>query len=487
MRALKDAGWASMALGANRALGFASLVVLARVLAIDDFATYLVVVAVSTILVPATDAGMWPLVTRLASRQPEASRFSFTGEADRARAPVWIFAIAVSVAGLAGGLWPNAELYVLAVIAAIGQAEMDTLSGELFGRRRFAAASALRVAPGLVGLLGAIVLLLFGGTVTAATAIFALSRVLPAAMVRPFVPLRVGKRSVFLRQGVAFGLTGGLMVLYVNSDLVLLSAFGVAASGIAVYGVAYRALIALQVIPAAVAMALYPRAAAASTDVTIPSLTRIAAGVSVCASTAILAVLFLNLELVFAIFGPSYADDVSGVRALLLVLIPIAVSQTYLSALQARDRENRALILVGMVAGVNLAGNVALIPVYGTDGALLATTGAEWLFAFATLAASSQLHGDRFRDSLLLVGISVPIALALLATPGWMVSVALIAWLVLAWTMDGFALRTRGPDLVRGLRGRSIAGATKDAPAAEHEAHLPVADARAAPQRNISG
>ena len=65
----------------------------------QDFAEYVVFLAVWTILVPFLDCGMWMLVTREASQAPAARTFSLTTEADRARLPLWAAAIAVAALG----------------------------------------------------------------------------------------------------------------------------------------------------------------------------------------------------------------------------------------------------------------------------------------------------------------------------------------------------------------------------------------------------
>jgi O-antigen/teichoic acid export membrane protein len=436
-----DTGWVAVSQAASRGLVFVAVVVLARLLSVHDFAAYVVLLAIWTILVPLADVGMWPVVTRAASHDSTGRLFRYTGEADRARAPAWGVAIAIAAIGAVAGL-PHAGLFLLAVVAAIGQAEVDTASGELSGRRRFAAASALRLAPGVIGLAGAVALPLFGTNTVAAVAVFAAARVLPAAALRVAVPISASGRSLSLRQGIPFGVTTGLMMVYVSSDLILLSAFGIAAAGVAVYGVAYRTLVGLQaVIPGSVAMAVYPRVAAATRNGS-QRLIPLGAGGSACISAALLALLFLDLRDVFSIFGPSYAANIGEVRPLLMVLIPTSISLLYISGLQARHHERPVLRLVSAVAAVNVLGNTALIPLLGIRGALLATSAAEWLAALGALAMAIRLCATPSRDVFPCLGLLVPVCLGFLPVPGPLVSLALVVWLIVVWETNAFDLRT---------------------------------------------
>jgi O-antigen/teichoic acid export membrane protein len=458
---LRDAGWASASLMANRLLAFVAVVVVARLLPVDEFAAYLVAVAASTILVPLMDAGLWPVVARTASRDATAPRFRFTAEADRLRAPIWLVAIVISLLGSIGQVWPNSELGLLVVLAAIGQAELDTLSGELFGRGRFLSASALRIPPGFIGLAGAAALPWLGLSAVAAMAVFAASRVVPAVVMRLFVPLRIGARSIRLGPGLIFAATNLLTLLYINSDLLLLSAFGIAAAGVAVYGAAYRVVAGLQSVPGGIAMAIYPRAATAASGEAVAWRTAQAVALSLYISAALLAVIFLDLGLAFSIFGDSYAASVSQVRPLLLTILPFAVSLTYLSALQARDRERIGLALVGSTAFVNLLVNLVLIPQLGIDGALIATTTAEWIFAITSILVGRYVFGARPGGSIVLCGALVPVLLSFSSASGPLVSLSLVVWLAAMWWTDALGARSlamqRLSEMIRGTRLRPTA------------------------------
>ncbi len=87
----------------------------------------------------------------------------------------------VLILGFAGGLLGLADhwaLLLLAIAAAIGQAQLDTMSGELRALGRYRLAALREASSGGVALCGAAVLLLAGGSATGAMLVFAGARVL---------------------------------------------------------------------------------------------------------------------------------------------------------------------------------------------------------------------------------------------------------------------------------------------------------------------
>jgi O-antigen/teichoic acid export membrane protein len=292
-----------------------------------------------------------------------------------------------------------------------------------------------------LGVAGAAMLPLLDYSAVAAMGVFAGSRIVPAAAARAFGPFGARSKSLSIRSGFVFAATNLLMLLYVNSDLLLLSAFGISAAGIAIYGVTYRALTGLQSIPGGIAIAIYPRSAAAPADEAASGYADRAAIFSFYLTAVVLAVLFIDLGIPFSVFGESYGADVQDVRPLLLTALPFAISLSYLTALQARDRERTGLIIVAVTAGVNLIGNAALIPAVGLDGALLATTSAEWVFAIAAILMSRAYVGTSGFPLSLAAGI-LPVALSFTDAPDEVISLALIAWIALLWLTDAFGSRS---------------------------------------------
>jgi O-antigen/teichoic acid export membrane protein len=156
----------------------------------------------------------------------------------------------------------------------------------------------------------------------------------------------------------------------------------------------------------------------------------------------VIAVLFLDLPPVFSLFGTGYGATVNDVRPLLLVLVPIALSTVCFAGLQGRDHERLAFRLVLLVATVNVAGNVILIPHLGVRGALLATSAGEWCAAVGSMVLAVRLCDIRRRDLRVLGGAVVVSVLAFLPMPGPVVSASIVLWVVSMWRGDDFALRS---------------------------------------------
>jgi O-antigen/teichoic acid export membrane protein len=343
----------------------------------------------------------------------------------------------------------------------MGEAEIDTIRGEFFGHLRYAMGSLLFIIPAALGLLGAFALPLIGLTATSGLLVFAGSRVLPALILHVWVPLRTKTTSLSLREGIPFAATRTLITAYVSSDVLLLSLFSFAGLWIALYGVMYRILTAIQLIPSSIAAALYPQAVEPGGHRATGS-TRAAAGLSLAAAAFVLGIIFLDLPMIVSVFGSGYEERVDIVRPLLLVLLPISLSMVSITGVQARGHEKEALRVVAVVAIVNILGNVALIPVIGVRGALIATSAAEWCAAFGAMLLAVRFCDVRRRDLRATVGAGVVTILAFLpSVPGFAISAAIATWLACTWWTNDFDLRvsvasvrTSASQLRRGIRRR---------------------------------
>lgn len=142
-----------------------------------------------------------------------------------------------------------------------------------------------------------------------------------------------------------------------------------------------------------------------------------------------------------------YTEDFVRDGALVLQLLagaPLAFALGYLCsyALLARERRGRVLAASCIAAGVNIAANLALIPVYGASGAAAATTGSYLLEAVVLVVWLRREVGLQARQVLrpLLVPAlaSLPLAAALLLDLPLLAAAALgglayaVAWLLLA-------------------------------------------------------
>ena len=374
----RNLAWTTIALLGSKGAMFASIILIARAISPAQFGQYIVTVAAASILMPVLDGGFVNSVTRAASRRDDVPQLSFTATAARMRLPLWGCLLGFGFLGGLLGLDGHWELLVLAVLAAIGQAQLDTMSGELRARGRYRLAALREASSGAVALCGATALLLAGGNATGAMVVFAAARVLPALAFLPMIPRAhpAIRGDIPWRAGLTMGLTGIVIALYVRSDMLLLSWLKVNPAVIARYGIAYNLVIAFQILPMAIAATIFPRLASA-TDEEARQLARKGMSLSYLSSALLCAVCFLSPRLVFAPFGSAYSNHASQVAPLLLIILPISLSQIAAVTLQARNHEVVMLRMVGVVAAVNIGLNLLLIPVLGVQGAILATMTGE--------------------------------------------------------------------------------------------------------------
>jgi O-antigen/teichoic acid export membrane protein len=445
----RNLAWTTIALLGSKGAMFASLIIIARAISPGQFGIYVVTVAMASILMPVLDGGFVNSVTRAASRRGDVPALSFTATAARMRLPLWG---CVLLAGFVGGLLGLAEhwvLILLAIVAAIGQAQLDTTSGELRALGRYRLAALREASSGAVALCGAVVLLLAGGNATGAMAVFAAARVLPALVLLPMIPSSRAaiRRDIPWRAGLTMGLTGILIALYVRSDMLLLSGFRVDASTIALYGIAYNLVIAFQIIPTAITTTIFPRMASGTTE----GARQLAAkGMSLSyLSSALLCMLcFLAPRLVFAPFGSAYADHATQVLPLLLILLPISLSQVATAALQASNREVLMLRLVAIVATVNIGLNVLLIPALGVNGALVATMAGELCAGILTLIIMRRA-GLGSRGLGYLPVVALVFVLSMTTSAPALVSLALLGSGFVLWRAGVLSVPWARPSLAR--------------------------------------
>ncbi len=450
-RGIRDIGWVSLSLIARQGLGFLGTVVASRFLSTPQFAMYLVAVAAAVVFIPLADAGMWTLIARVAARSPHAPLFGITRYAGTKRFWYWL-GIGLLVIPFTYLLAPGSGLLViLALTGAVGQANLDSMCGELMGHRGYATSASLRIASSVLGLVGLVLLLIIGKTAVTAMIVFSASRIIPPLIVAAIVrPPTVRNPALTWRVSIAFGLIGFLQVLYIRSDIIMLSFYGISSATVALYGVIYTVLIATQVIPSSLAAALYPRIASAGQS-SWQRLFTLGIGVSFSLSVACCAFMLLSPGTLFGVFGHQYAVGVYHLKTLLLVILPISINQVATSGLQARDHEVSLLRLVVVILLINIGGNAALIPLMGASGAVIATMTAECVFAVGTMLMAGPEFW-RHRELWPIAMVACSIGLSFFGAPSLVVSVTLFASLAALFASNSFGITETTSLVVSRLR-----------------------------------
>lgn len=376
-----------------RGVAFLTTLLTARFLGVNEFAAFVVQQSVVIVMIPALEFGFTPLVTRVASAEKEESRFGgLSGEANRARAPIWTAALAVSSAVYLARPGEMSLLLLLGVLGATAQAAQNTLAGELVGRREFGLSAALRLTSPALAVTGTVVIVRSAGTAEAAAAVFAGCRVLPVVVIEAWLWARRARlphvrsrhESLQLRRGLPFVASVLCMNIYMRSDVILLAAFGVSDSLVATYGLVYQFVNALQIIPASLSATVFPRIVTASVTAA-RRLIRIAATGSFAVACVSALLFFALAEPLMGLFGPEYAAAADEVRPLIFVLLPMSISQVVLEAAQARGLETAGFRALVAALIINLSLHCLLIPTLGVPGAITSTFVTETVVAVAVL------------------------------------------------------------------------------------------------------
>lgn len=454
LKVWRDLSWTTGSLIGARALAFIATIIVARTLPATEFAVYLVFVALAVIAITLADGGFFPLVTRLASRHADVAVFGFARLADRARAPLWGAALVLSVVIALSGM-RHAALVPLLAVAAIAQAQMETLSGDLWAHNQFRAAALLRLAAGVLAVIGAGVLPLVEPTALGAMIVFAASRAIPVTALRGLYPRSPSafRKAVTWRRSLPFGLTTVITAAYVQSDVVLLAAFGTSAVDLGTYGLGYSVLVGLQLIPSSISATLFPRIARTNAN-RAGEIFQGGLLVSYVVAAGLLALVLLDLSVLFLVFGSTYAEGADQIRLLLLVLLPLAISQMGIAALQARNRPRATLFIALATMVVNLSLHVVLIGALGVRGAVLSTLAAELFSAAAVLTVVNRVGLGDFRGAACVL-VLPSIAVGLSDAPSWTLSLAIGLSLFGLWATNGLGLRAQVNHAVQTIRPQS--------------------------------
>lgn len=407
MRLLVGRNLRSLALasGAERVLGVAIVLVLARHLGTAEFGRYTLLLA----LVALASAGIGELGTsgyliREATRRPHELGL-LLGDIVVVRLVMGGALIGVlSVIGSLSGY----DRQLLAALALISVATVFNLLSDahlvaLQSMERLTDVAVARIERALINAAAILAAVLLGGRLVAVAA-----AILVAAMFFvPFVVRRLRRRwrePVPLRfpqlRRRAWPMLGFSAVWLLTAALTYFDSVmvywleGAAEAGL--YGAAYRLLLVLQTIPALYTDAVTrPFSALAATDVS--ALGRLYAQlvkhqVAVGVPIALVGVAFAG-SLTTTLFGQSYANGAGAAALLLIVTLVDFPAWIMFTAGFALGLEGWIAKCLGIVVLGNVVANLFVIPKWGATGAAAATLGAT---AALTIAVGVKLHSRGF-------------------------------------------------------------------------------------------
>lgn len=369
---------------ARRLLRLVFIVAAARALGPEGFGVYILLRAILQIAALASGSGLVDYLTRETAKDERlgwrlGSQLTFLRMS---------YAVPLGAAAV-GLLWamryPSTALAAAAwlLLTLVPRALSESVQGVLRGVRRYGCFLAIDLGVGLTLIAGGCLLLIRGGGLS-----FVVGTEVAAAVGGAFVALLLfiwmskpqvawfGWRALAKRTFV-FNVYPLATNLYDRIDVVLLSKIaGDYATGI--YGMAYRALGTLQLIPYGLLYSILPTISRDKWGQTEKERLERAMGLLLnVAFIAILVTYGFAGPAVRMILGAAYIKSVPAVEILIWAIVPMYVNFALNTGLLATGHERVFLYTSSVCLGVNLLANVMLIPLFSWRAAAAVTVVTE--------------------------------------------------------------------------------------------------------------
>ncbi|HZY32045.1 MAG TPA: flippase [Candidatus Methylomirabilis sp.] len=230
-----------------------------------------------------------------------------------------------------------------------------------------------------------------------------------------------------MRRGLPLAMTTIFIILYNDSDLILLSYLGKAEHEVGVYAAASKILKTLQLIPMLIVSGVYPvfsDLARGSKDAlntayrgTLKLLLMIAIPLSIV--VAIFADLFIRL-----IYGQGFTQAIPPLRLLALSIPFVYLGYVLVNVLVSSDHLAWAALATGGACTINVAANLLLIPVLGISGSAMAATATQVALVViggvATGRAVTRSRWIQLASKPIVAGAAMLLVVILVGRASWM-------------------------------------------------------------------
>lgn len=375
------AGHLSLSQVIRRLFRFALLLLAARLLGVETFGIYALMLTTVEMVALISGAGYVDYLTREVAKLPGCAG-PLAARVTQFRFLCLVPAVAIALAalkmlGFSTTVITNAALLSLSLIPRVIN---DSAQGVMKGLWRFASLPWVEFAQGCILLAVAPFLIFHGfglrGVIAAEVAAAtggALCAVLSVAPLLEFKSSNVAGLRQIARALVAFNIYPFIATVYDRLDVVVLAKLaGNFATGI--YSMPYRAFSTLQVIPYGIMGALFPgfSSSAAGHDAR-QDCSRAMEVLYITALLIVLGTLAFVRPAVLLVLGSVYADSASTVKILVWASVPAFLNNALITLLLAAGRE-KAFVLTATICTVfNLSANLLLIPRFSYYGAATVT------------------------------------------------------------------------------------------------------------------
>lgn len=383
------------------ACGLASTMVLSRHLDVAGFGAFNYAFAFMFLFLALNDLGVNTIVVREVSQSPDRAA-EIVGAAIGLR--LWIAAGALAAAWIAIWLWPmdpslRPPLALFALILPLSALNVPAIIFQT--SMRFDLVAAVTIVWRVSGLLLIVLMAAAGSGVFGVLGALLVSEVIGLTMVywlsRRLVRVRVradrAEWRLLLRSAIPVGTTLLLAALVNRIDFLMLERM-VSLDAVGQYGAAYRITSMLEKFPLLVMATVYPIMSRLATEDRARLRQVYYKTVAHFAAVALplgIVIMAIAPHLTALAFGEPYRAAGAPLRYLVWATVCLYLALAGGNLLISIGRERDSVIALGIGAAANVALNLVLIPMRGTEGAAIATV-ISFLIVLIVTAAAVERH-----------------------------------------------------------------------------------------------
>src|SRR5574341_1190633 len=183
-----------------------------------------------------------------------------------------------------------------------------------------------------------------------------------------------------LRRAIPVGMTVMFIVLYNESDIVLLSYLGQGERGVGWYAAASKIMKMLQLLPMLVVGGVYPvfsdlaRGPQEALSTAYRGTLKLLLMIAIPVATVVAG---LAEPLIRLVYGPGFSPAIVPLRLLACSIPFMYLGHALVNVLVSSDRTRWAALATGVAGAISIAGNLLLIPTFGIAGSALAAIAAQ--------------------------------------------------------------------------------------------------------------
>jgi O-antigen/teichoic acid export membrane protein len=382
-----NAGWLTVAQAVRRLLRLGVLFLGARLLGIERFGEYALLLTVVELVALVTGFGYGDFLTREIARQPEIA-WRLQKRVTQIRLAYLVPCVGgafllLKILRFPGPLVLNAVLLSLSLIPRVIS---ESAQGVMKGLQKFRPLLWIELVQGSTLLAVALLLLLKGfgvkGMIAAeilGAVAGALTSILAVVQFLKFTGSILPGFSKVARSMIAFNIYPVIATVYDRVDVVMLSKLvGNIATGI--YSVPYRVFASLSIIPYGVMGALLPVFSSSEVNQeTRQNCSRAMKFLYLAALLVVLITLAFARPVVLAVLGQSYYGSIITIKVLAWASIPMFLNYALNTLLLASHKEKIFIWTASICTVFNISANLLLIPRFSYVGAAVATLLTELL------------------------------------------------------------------------------------------------------------